>query len=129
MGFPGAPTVDVVAEEEPRHVDANTVMVQADEVCVHAQASTGCKEIRVYNAVVMTTEKTWYFSEENAQGLIFLVGALLATLGVHRGQLRLLLVIPERASGVKGLPVSCWWLDFVFGHVRSPTKPQRGFSW
>ncbi len=92
VGFPGAPTVDVVAEEEPRHVDANTVMVQADEVCVHAQASTGCKEIRVYNAVVMTAEKTWYFSEENAQGLIFLVGALLATLGVHRGQLRLLFV-------------------------------------
>jgi hypothetical protein len=92
VGFPGAPTVDGVAEEEPRRVDANTVMVQADEVCVHAQASTGCKEIRVYNAVVMTAEKTWYFSEESAQGLIFLVGALLATLGVHRGQLRLLFV-------------------------------------
>jgi hypothetical protein len=92
VGFPAAPTVAVIAEGEPRRVDANTVMVQADEVCVHAQASTGCKEIRVYNAVVMTAEKTWHFSEENAQGLIFLVGALLATLGVHRAQLRLLFV-------------------------------------
>ena len=92
VGFPGAPMVEVVKEEEPRRVDPDTVMVQADEVCVHAQASTGCKEIRVYNAVVSTAERTWYFSEENAQGLIFLVGGLLATLGVHRGRLRLLFV-------------------------------------
>jgi hypothetical protein len=91
-GFPGGPTSDAVKEDEPRRVDADTVMVQADEVCVHAQASSGCKEIRVYNAVVSTTERTWYFSEENAQNLIFLVGALLATLGVHRGKLRLLFV-------------------------------------
>ena len=92
VGFPGAPAVDVVEPEQPRHVDADTVMVQADEVCVHAQASTGCKEVRVYNAVVSTAERTWYFSEGSAQGLIFLVGSLLATLEVHRGQLRLLFV-------------------------------------
>ena len=92
VGFPGAPAVDVVEPEQPRCVDADTVMVQADEVCVHAQASTGCKEIRVYNAVVSTAERTWYFSEENAQSLIFLVGSLLATLGVHHGQRRLLFV-------------------------------------
>jgi hypothetical protein len=92
VGFPGTPPVDLVGEEEPRRVDANTVMVQADEVCVHAQASAGCQEIRVYNAVVMTAERVWYFSEENAQSLLFLVGALLATLGVHRGQQRLLFV-------------------------------------
>jgi hypothetical protein len=93
-------------------------MVQADEVCVHAQASSGCKEIRVYNAVVTTAERTWYFSEENAQGLMFLVGALLATLGVHRGQLRLLFVndgarwIRDWFNGlkVKGKSmVLCWY--------------------
>jgi hypothetical protein len=92
VGFPGASTVDMVKEDEPRRVDPHTVMVQADEVEVHAQASTGCKKILVYNAVVSTAERTWHFSEENAQSLIFLVGALLATLGVHRGQLRLLFV-------------------------------------
>jgi hypothetical protein len=91
-GFPGATPSDAVKEGEPRRVDADTVMVQADEVCVHAQASTGGKEIRVYNAVVSTRERTCCFSEENAQNLIFLVGALLATLGVHRGDRRLLFV-------------------------------------
>lgn len=91
-GFPGAPESDAVKEDEPRRVDPDTVMVQADEVSVHAQASSGCKKILVYNAVVSTPERTWYFSEENAQNLIFLVGALLAILGVHRGERRLLFV-------------------------------------
>ena len=91
-GFPGAPTSEAVKEGEPRRVDAHTVMVQADEVCVHAQASTGCKEIRVYNVMVSTSERTWYFSEENAQNTILLTGALLAVLGVPRGAMRLLFV-------------------------------------
>lgn len=92
VGFPGAHVLEVVSEEEPRRVDADTVMVQADEVCVHAQASTCRKEIDVYNAMVRTAEQTWCFSAENAQSLTFLVGGLLAALGVHRGQLRLLFV-------------------------------------
>ena len=75
-----------------RHVDSDTVMIQADEVVVHAQPSTGMKQIKVYTAVVSTAERTWYFSEENAQSLIYLASALLALLGVHRGQLRLLFV-------------------------------------
>ena len=92
VGFPGGPAVQQVPEEEPRRVDANTVMVQADEVCVHAQASTGRKEIDVYNASVRTAQQTWCCSAESAESLIFLVGSLLAALGVHRGQLRLLFV-------------------------------------
>jgi hypothetical protein len=92
VGFPGAPPLVAVPEEEPRRVDADTVMVQADEVCVHAQASTGRKEIDVYNAMVCTAERTWCFSAENAGSLVYLVGALLAVLGVHRRQLRLLFV-------------------------------------
>jgi len=111
VGFPGAPPVEAVEEGEPRRVDAGTVMVQADEVCVHAQASTGCKEIRVYNAVVSTAERTWHFSEENAQSLVFLVGALLAVLGVHRGRLRLLFV-NDGARWIRG------WFD----GLRVPTK-------
>jgi hypothetical protein len=118
VGFPGAPTADLIEEEEPRRVDADTVMVQADEVCVHAQPSTGCKEVRVYNAVVKTNEKDWHFSEENAQGVVLLVGALLAKLGVHQGRLRLLFVndgarwIRDWFDGLKvksKTMVLCWY--------------------
>lgn len=91
-GFPGAPTASAVEEDQPRGVDPDTVMVQADEVSVHAQPSTGNQEIRVYNAVVSTPQQTWHFSEENAPALTYAVGALLAVLAVHRGDLRLLFV-------------------------------------
>jgi hypothetical protein len=91
-GFRGAPPNEAVEEQAPRRVDADTVMVQADDVEVDAQASTGCKEIRVYNAVVSTAEQTWCFSEEDSQHLRLVVGALLAVLGVHRGGRRLLFV-------------------------------------
>jgi hypothetical protein len=117
-GFPGAPVAAAVAEDAARQVDPDTVMVQADEVSVHAQASTGAKEIRVYNAVVSTGTQTWHCSEENAQGLILLVGALLTTLQVHRGVRRLLFVndgaqwIRDWFTGVK-VPaqemVLCWY--------------------
>jgi len=110
-GFPGAAAVEAVALEQPRRVDAKTVMVQADEVSVHAQATSGVKEIRVYNAVVSTADKTWCFSEENAQSLIFVVGALLATLGVHRGQRRLLFV----NDGAR-------WIRGWFEGLRVPSK-------
>ena len=92
VGFPGVPAAAAVAENTPRQVDPETVMVQADEVSVHAQASMGAKEIRVYNAVVSTGTQTWHCSAEDAQGLILLVGALLAKLQVHRGARRLLFV-------------------------------------
>jgi len=117
-GFPGAPTADAVEVDQPRRVDDDTIMVQADEVTVHAQAGTGCKEIRVYNAVVSTAQQSWYFSEENAQALVVMVGALLAVLGVHRGLMRLLFV-NDGARWIRnwfeGLPVKsknmvlCWY--------------------
>jgi hypothetical protein len=92
QGFPGAPGAEAVDLEQPRRVDPDTVMVQADEVVVHAQASTGMKQIKVYTAMVRTAARSWYFAEENAQALIYLVGAILAVLGVHQGQRRLLFV-------------------------------------
>jgi hypothetical protein len=92
QGFPGAPGAEAVAREQPRRVDPDTVMVQADEVVVHAQASTGMKQIKVYTAMVRTAARSWYFAEENAQGVIYLVGGLLAVLGVHHGKRRLLFV-------------------------------------
>jgi hypothetical protein len=91
-GFPGAPGAAAVDLNQPRRVDPGTVMVQADEVVVHAQASTGMKQIKVYTAVVSTAQRNWYFAEQNAQALIYLVGALLAVLGVHQGRWRLLFV-------------------------------------
>ncbi len=111
VGFPGALSAQAVPEDAPRRVDPGAVMVQADEVCVHAQASTDCKEIRVYNALVRTAERTWHFSEENAQRLIFLVAALLATLGVHRGTLRVLFV----NDGAR-------WIRDWFEGLRVPSK-------
>jgi len=92
QGFPGAPGAEAIDPEQPRRVDPDTVMVQADEVVVHAQASTGMKQIKVYTAMVRTAVRSWYFAEENAQAVIYLVGALLAVLGVHQGRRRLLFV-------------------------------------
>ncbi len=92
LGFPGAPTAGTVEEDQPRRVDDDTVMVQGDEVVVDAQASTGCKQVKVYSTVVKTADNTWYFCEENARSIVYLVGALLAVLGIHEGKLRLLFV-------------------------------------
>ncbi len=92
QGFAGAPGAEAVDLEERRQVDPDTVMVQADEVIVHAQPSTGMKQIKVYTTVVSTAERNWYFAEENSQALVYLVGAVLAVLGVHQGQRRLLFV-------------------------------------
>ena len=118
LGFPGASAADSVGEEEPRRVDADTVMVQSDEVVVNAQASTGCKKVKVYTAAVRTVQGAWYFCEDSAPAIIYLVGALLATLGVHQGKLRLLFV-NDGARWIRdwfqGLKVSfktmilCWY--------------------
>ena len=120
LGFPGAPTGKAVEEEELRRVDANTVMVQADEVVVDAQASTGSKQVKVYTAVVTTAQSTWYFCEENARSIIYLVGALLAVLGVHEGQLRLLFV-NDGARWIRdwfqGLKVSCKTMVLCWYHL------------
>ena len=118
LGFPGAAPGKAVEEEEPRRVDADTVMLQADEVVVDAQASTGSKQLKVYTAVVTTAQSTWYFGEENARSIIYLVGALLAVLGVHEGKLRLLFVndgarwIRDWFQGLKvtgKTMVLCWY--------------------
>lgn len=92
QGFPGAPVAEAVDLEERRQVDPDTVMVQADEVLTHAQPSTGMKQIKTYTAVVSTSERSWHFAEENAQLVVYLVGALLAVLRVHQGRRRLLFV-------------------------------------
>lgn len=88
IGFAGSPTiVEAIKRDQPRQVDTGWVMVQPDEVKVKAQATTGRKEIWHYTAVVMTLQRSWYFSAETSVQLWFQVGSLLALLGVHRGDL------------------------------------------
>jgi hypothetical protein len=111
LGFPGAAWTEAVAEEQPRQVDPQTVMVQADEVVVHAQPSTGMKEIKVYTAVVQTQEQAWYFSAEAAQPLIYQVGARLAALGVTLGLLRVLFL----NDGAR-------WIRSWFDQLKLPQK-------
>lgn len=67
QGFPGAPGAEAIDLEQPRRVDPDTAMVR-------------------------TATRSWCFAEENAQAVIYLVGALLAVLGVHQGRRRLLFV-------------------------------------
>lgn len=112
QGFPGAPPADAVDPTEARRVDPGTVMVQGDEVVVKAQACTGMKQIKVYTAVVSTEKRTWYFAEEGAQALLYLVGACLAICGVHEGALQLLFV-NDGARWIRD------WFDGL--HVKSKT--------
>jgi hypothetical protein len=118
QGFSEAPWAEAVDLDKPRQVDPDTVMVQADEVVVHAQPSTGMKKINVYTAAVSTTETSWYFADESAHALIYSVGAILAVLGVHQDQRRLLFVndgarwIRDWFEGLKvnsKTMVLCWY--------------------
>jgi hypothetical protein len=91
LGFPGSlATAEAAAREQPRQVDAGSVIVQPDEVKVHAQAQTGRQELLVYTAVVLTTCQRWYFTAASAAALVAQVAALLTHLGVHQGQHALL---------------------------------------
>jgi len=110
QGFPGATPGEAVVEDQPRQVDPQTVMVQADEVVVHAQPSTGMKQIKVYTAVVRAQEQTWYFVAEAAQTLIHQVGALLAW-SVIAGRWRLLFL----NDGAR-------WIRDWFDRLRVPHK-------
>ena len=91
LGFPGFVGESVASPaEQPRQVDAGCVLVQTDEVKVHAQASTGQKEKLVYTALVMLGATVWHLSAATSGALQRQVAGLLATLAVHRGAWRLL---------------------------------------
>jgi hypothetical protein len=111
LGFPGALPAEAVAEDQPRQVDPQTVMVQADEVVVHAQPSTGMKQIKVYTAVVRFQAQTWYFTAEASQPLIYQVGARLAACGVLRDRLHLLFL----NDGAR-------WIRDWFDRLKVPSK-------
>jgi hypothetical protein len=91
LGFPGSKvTAEAVASEEPRQVDEGWVVVQPDGVLTHAQPQTGYKRLQSYTAVVLLAGLSWYFAAGSPEDLIQEVAGLLAVLGVHEGQRRLL---------------------------------------
>jgi hypothetical protein len=118
IGFDGRESVEVVSEKEPRVVDNHCVVVQADEVKVKAQPCTGRADILVFTAVVMTATTTWKLVAGCTGDLWLQVGAVLATLDVHRGNMRLL-ALADGARWIRAwyeaLPLSrkdmvlCWY--------------------
>ena len=117
-GFPGCEPAFPVAQDEPRGVDAGSVIVEPDEVKTKAQPSTGRKEVWTYTAVVLVAGLRYAFAEATAEGLWWQVSALLLELGVLRGERRLL-VLGDGAAWIRtwfeGLGISskamvlCWW--------------------
>src|SRR5512135_1006191 len=116
-GFPGCEPMPPVTEE-PRAVDPGYVIVEPDEVKTKAQPATGRKEVWTFTAVVLVEGLQSAVAEATAEGLWFQVAALLLTLGVLRGERRLL-VLGDGASWIRtwfeGLGVSpkamivCWY--------------------
>jgi hypothetical protein len=119
IGFPGGPTDHPeVQRDHPREVDPDVVLVELDEVKVHAQAHTGRKQILTLTAVVMIAGRCWHLAAATTQELAYQVGALLAVLGVPRGTRRLL-VLADGARWIRewfeglglsgGTMIVCWW--------------------
>jgi Uncharacterised protein family (UPF0236) len=112
LGFPGSlSTAQAVACTQPRQVDPGYVIVQPDEVKVHAQPQTGRQELLVYTAVVLAACQTWYFTAASAAALLPQVAALLAHLGVHKGRRSLLFL----ADGAR-------WIRNWFDKLHVPSK-------
>jgi len=119
LGFPGGPPAPPeVKRDHPRAVDPGVVLVELDEVKVHAQAHTGREEVLVFTAPVMVAKRCWHLAAATTRELFFQVGALLATLGGDRGT-RTLLVLADGARWIRewfaGLGprgatmIVCWW--------------------
>jgi hypothetical protein len=119
IGFPaGPPDPPEVQRDHPRAVDPDVVLVELDEVKVHAQAHTKRQQLLALTAVVMITGRCWHLAAATTQELAYQVGALLAVLGVHRGTRRLL-VLADGARWIRewfeglgvagGTMIVCWW--------------------
>jgi hypothetical protein len=119
IGFPGSPTEwPEVERDHPRRVDPGVVVVELDEVKVHAQAHAARKQILALTAVVLIAGRCWHLAAATTQGLVYQVGALLAVLGVHRDTHRLLVLADGarwirdwfEALGVEDKTmIVCWW--------------------
>jgi hypothetical protein len=119
IGFAGGPMeFPEVRRGHPRQVDPGAVVVELDEVKVHAQAHTARKQILALTAVVLIAGRCWHLAAATTQELVYQVGALLAVLGVHRGTRRLLVLADGarwirdwfEALGVEDKTmIVCWW--------------------
>src|SRR5262249_13278534 len=118
-----------VERDRPRQVDPDVVLVELDEVKVHAQAHTARKQVLALTAVVMIAGGCWHLAAASTQELAYQVGALLAgvgvpegallaVLGVHQGTRRLLVLadgarwIRDWFEGLRvegGAMIVCWW--------------------
>src|SRR5262249_47721524 len=77
IGFAGGPTdPPEVSRDEPRAVDTDVVLVELDEVKVHAQADTTRKQVQALTAVVMIAGRCWHLAAATMQELAYQVGAL-----------------------------------------------------
>jgi Uncharacterised protein family (UPF0236) len=104
--------------EEPRQVDPGCVMVQFDEVVAHAQPTTGYKRVQAYTAVVLLEGHSWHLAAGTPGELARQAAGLLAEMGVHRGEYRLL-ALCDGASWIRqwfealALPdkgmILCWY--------------------
>jgi hypothetical protein len=108
----------LVERDHPREVDPDVVLVELDEVKVHAQAHTGRKEVLAFTGLVMIAGRCWHLAAASGRELVYQVGALLAVLEVHRGTRRLLVLadgarwIREWFQGLSlggGAMIVCWW--------------------
>jgi hypothetical protein len=119
IGFPGGPAdPPEVERDHPRAVDPDTVLVELDEVKVHAQAHTGRQQILALTAMVMIAGRCWHLAAATTSELAYQVGGLLAVLGVHRGARRLL-VLADGARWIRewfeglgvagGTMIVCGW--------------------
>jgi hypothetical protein len=119
IGFAGGPTDPPgVERDRPRQVDPDVVLVELDEVKVHAQAHTRRQQILTLTAVVLIAECCWHLAAATPQELAYQVGALLAVLGIHQGTRRLL-VLADGARWIRdwfeglgvegGTMLVCWW--------------------
>jgi hypothetical protein len=119
IGFPGGPADHPEVERDhPREVDPDIVLVELDEVKVHAQAHTGRKEVLAFTALVIIAGRCWHLAAASGRELAYQVGALLAVLGVHHGARRLL-VLADGAKWIRewfeglglggGTMIVCWW--------------------
>jgi hypothetical protein len=119
IGFPGGPTDQPEVERDHRReVDPGVVLVEFDEVKVHAQAHTGRKEVLVFTGLVMIAGRCWHLTTASGRELAYQVGALLAVLDAHRDTRRLLVLadgarwIREWFEGLSlsgGTMIVCWW--------------------
>lgn len=99
-------------------MDPGVVLVELDEVKVHAQAHTARKQLPAPTAVVLVAGRCWHLAAATAPELTYQVGAPLAALGVHRGARRLL-VLADGARWIRDwfealgpedkAMIVCWW--------------------